>query len=305
MRVAVVGANGQLGCDAAQAFADNGDTVFALSHEDIEISAMDSVAKTLRALEPELIVNTAAMHHVDRCEQDPRGAFSINSLGPRNLAMVAQDIGAILLHISTDYVFDGSKKEPYEELDVPRPLNTYGNTKLAGEYFVRCTVDRHIVLRTSGLYGKNPCRGKGGLNFVDLMLKLGRERGEVRVVNSEEVTPTSTYELGRQMVLLSRSDNFGLFHATAEGSCTWYEFAREIFSVTKLPVNVEIADPREFPLKVPRPTYSVLENSALKARGVNCCRPWQEGLRRYLEVARSSEFTQHPNQSVATSPVGR
>jgi dTDP-4-dehydrorhamnose reductase len=290
MRIAIIGAEGQLGRDATQAFSENGDQVFPLSHGDVEISAIDSVTTTLRDLKPELIVNTAAMHHVERCEQDPKLAFTINALGPRNLGMVAQDLGAIFMHISTDYVFDGAKKTPYEEDDAPRPLNTYGNTKLAGEYYARCTTDRHFVLRTSGLYGKHPCRGKGGLNFVDLMLKLGRERGKVRVVTCEEVTPTSTPELAQQMVLLSRSDSFGLFHATAEGSCTWYDFAKEIFTIANLDAKVEVADPQEFPAKVARPSYSVLENAALKARGLNCFRPWQEGLRQYLDVSRTSEL---------------
>jgi dTDP-4-dehydrorhamnose reductase len=297
MRVAIIGAQGQLGCDASQAFTDYGDRVIALGHGDIEVSDIDSVTKTLRDLKPELIVNTAAMHHVERCEQDPKLAFAINALGPRNLGMVAQELGAILMQISTDYVFDGIKKTPYEEDDVPRPLNTYGNTKLAGEHYVCCTTDRYFLLRTSGLYGKHPCRGKGGLNFVDLMLKLGRERGKVRVVASEELTPTSTYELAQQMVTLSRSDSFGLFHATAEGSCTWYDFAREIFAVSKLAAKVEVADPKEFPTKVPRPSYSVLENAALKARSLNCFHPWQEGLRRYLGVARALELAV-PSQAV-------
>jgi dTDP-4-dehydrorhamnose reductase len=291
MRIAIIGAQGQLGRDVAHAFTENGDRVSALGHDDIEVSAIDSVASTLRELKPELIVNTAAIHHVERCEQNPELAFAINALGPRNLGMVAQDLGAILMQVSTDYVFDGTKRTPYEESDPPRPLNTYGNTKLAGEYYVRCTTDRHFVLRTSGLYGKHPCRGKGGLNFVDLMLKLGRERGKVRVVTSEEVTPTSTRELAQQMVILSRCDCFGLFHATAEGSCTWYDFAREIFRLAKLEAKVEVADPQEFPAKVPRPSYSVLENAALKARGLNGFRPWQEGLRQYVEVSRGSELS--------------
>jgi dTDP-4-dehydrorhamnose reductase len=289
MRVSVIGANGQLGTDVAHAFAANGDTVCVLSHADIEIAARESIDHTLRYLQPDLIVNTAALHHVESCEQDPKAAFLINALGPRNLAIVAKELGAILMHISTDYVFDGTRREPYEESDVPRPLNAYGNTKLAGENFIRCTVERHFVLRTSALYGKHPCRGKGGLNFVDLMLKLGRERGRVRVVNSEVVTPTSTYELAHQMVVLSRSDNFGLFHATAEGSCSWYDFARAIFSVAELPVAVEMADPQEFPSKVPRPQYSVLENAALKTCRMNCFRPWQEGLRQYLDHSASFE----------------
>lgn len=301
MKVAIVGANGQLGSDAAQAFADRGDMVFPLTHGDMEISSIDSVTVALRELKPDLVVNTAAMHHVERCERDPKRALEINASGPHNLALVSQELGASLMQISTDYVFDGAKGTPYEETDAPRPLNTYGITKLAGEHFVRSTVERHFVLRTSGLYGKHPCRGKGGLNFVDLMLKLGKERGKVRVVDSEEVTPTSTAELARQMVLISRSDNFGLFHATAEGSCTWYDFAREIFSVAGLSVEVEIADPWEFPSKVPRPTYSVLENAGLKACGLNCLHPWQEGLLQYLDVARFSGSAQRPRHSIVKS----
>jgi dTDP-4-dehydrorhamnose reductase len=299
MKVAVIGANGQLGSDVIAAFVEHGDAVCGLTHADIEVANFDSVSKCLKELQPQLVVNTAAMHNVERCEQEPEKAFAVNALGSRNLALMTRDLGAVLMHVSTDYVFDGSKSNPYEEQDAPRPLSVYGNTKLSGECFVRSTTPKHFVLRTSGLYGKNPCRAKGGLNFIDLMLKLGKERGKVRVVDTEEVTPTSTWELAQQMVLLSRSDNFGLFHATAEGSCTWYDFAREIFSVARLPAKVEIADPEEFPSKVARPRYSVLENAALKARGANCFRPWQEGLRQYLALARTSEPDwQHHSQVI-------
>lgn len=298
MKVAVIGANGQLGSDIVAAFVKHGDTACRLTHADIELEDLDSVSKCLKGLEPRLVVNTAAMHHVERCEQEPEKAFAVNALGSRNLAMVTRDLDAVLMHVSTDYVFDGSKGSPYEEQDAPRPLSVYGNTKLSGEYFVRATTSKHFVLRTSGLYGKSPCRGKGGLNFIDLMLKLGKERGKVRVVDSEEVTPTSTCELAQQVVLLSRSENYGLFHATAEGSCTWYNFAREIFSIANLPVKVEIADPQEFPSKVPRPRYSVLENAALKAHGANCFRPWQEGLHQYLALSRVSEWDQQRTSQV-------
>jgi dTDP-4-dehydrorhamnose reductase len=196
-------------------------------------------------------------------------------------------LGAVLIHVSTDYVFDGSKRSPYEETDCPLPLNVYGNTKLAGEHFVRCVLDKHFVVRTSGLYGKAPCRAKGGRNFVDLMLKLARERGEVRVVDSEWVTPTSTRELARQIVVLSRSDAYGLYHATAEGACSWHEFAREIFAITNTPVRLKVAGANEFPAKVPRPTYSVLENRALKLQGLNALGTWQDGLREYLGASQS------------------
>ena len=290
MRVAVVGAQGQLGRDVTEAWLAQGAEVFALGHRDMEIGDVDSVAATLRMLKPGLVINAAAMHHVERCEQDPERAFAVNALGPRNLAMVARDLGATVMQISTDYVFDGVKMLPYVEDDTPRPLNTYGCTKLAGEYYVRGIVDRHFVLRTSALYGLNPCRGKGGLNFVELMLKLGKERGAVRVVDSERVSPTSTRELAEQIIALSRTDNFGLFHATAEGSCSWYEFAREIFDIAQVAAKVEVADSTEFPAKVPRPKYSVLENAGLKSEKLNRFRPWAEGLREYLLERRSIQL---------------
>lgn len=191
-----------------------------------------------------------------------------------------------MIHISTDYVFDGRAGRPYTEDDLPLPLNVYGNSKLAGEYFVRSGNERHAVLRTSALYGRHPCRAKGGGNFVDLMLRLGRERGEVRVVDSEIVTPTSTRDLARQIAMLSDAGAYGLFHATAEGSCSWHEFACEIFAASAASVRCLVAAPDEFPAKVPRPTYSVLENARLKQAGLNRFGDWREGLHAYLKQTR-------------------
>jgi len=282
MKIAVIGANGQLGSDLVAAFSESGDAVSGLTHSDIEISDLRSVSRALEGVQPQVIVNTAAMHHVENCEREPEKAFAANALGPRNLAIVARDLGAVLMHVSTDYVFDGSKGSPYIEEDNPLPLNAYGITKLAGEHFVRATMAKHFVIRTSGLYGASPCRAKGGLNFIELMLKLARERGEVRVVDSEVVSPTSTAELAQQIVQLSRSECYGLYHATAEGSCSWYEFAREIFAITDTPVRLNIAGANEFPAKVARPKYSVLENRALKTHGLNAFKPWQDALHRYL-----------------------
>jgi dTDP-4-dehydrorhamnose reductase len=284
MKITIIGANGQLGTDLVKAFTGNGDEVSVFTHSDIELSDLDSVSTRLRESRPDVVVNTAAMHHVENCEREPQKAFAVNGVGARNLALVARDLGATLMHVSTDYVFDGTKTNPYEETDAPRPLNVYGNTKLAGEYFVRSTVEKHFVVRTSAIYGRSPCRAKGGLNFIELMLKLARERGEVRVVDSEIVTPTFTAELARQMVRLRGSDAYGLYHATAEGSCSWYEFAREIFTLTGTKVNLQAAGPNEFPAKVPRPKYSVLENRGLKTHGLNIFRPWREGLRDYLST---------------------
>lgn len=240
---------------------------------------MDEVLGSVR---PELIINTAAMHHVEKCEADPARAFAVNGIGARNLAGFAAALDSVLVHISTDYVFDGKKGKPYVESDVPKPVNVYGNTKLSAELFVRTMAPRHFVLRVSALYGTNPCRAKGGLNFIELMLKLAKERDDLHVVNDEFVTPTATAEVAAQIVALSRSNAYGLYHATAEGSCSWYEFARAIFEKTGTTVNLKPAAPGEFPAKVPRPGYSVLENSSLKKLGLNVFTHWQEGLAKYL-----------------------
>lgn len=292
MKIAVIGSNGQLGSDVVRALGDQGDAVASLTHADIELSSLEAVRACLAAQALDVVVNTAAMHHVENCEQQPDKAYAVNAIGARNLATVTRDSGAVLIHVSTDYVFDGKKDAPYVESDVPLPLNVYGNSKLAGEYFIRTLNPKHFVLRTSALYGKQPCRAKGGQNFVDLMLRLARERGRIRVVDSEFVSPTPTADVARQIAALTRCDAYGLYHATAEGSCSWYEFAREIFLVAEIAVKLEVASPTEFPAKVPRPPYSVLENRELKTLGLNQFEPWQVGLRKYLSAIQTANVTQ-------------
>lgn len=282
MKVAVIGANGQLGMDVVREFQKAGEEVVALTHVDLDIASVEASRAALGGVAPAIIVNTAAMHHVEKCENEPERAYEVNALGARNLAVVARELNAKLVHVSTDYVFDGVKQCPYLESDTPAPLNVYGNTKLAGEAFVRAFGEKYFIVRTSALYGKNPCRAKGGRNFVDLMIKLAAERGQVRVVNDEVVSPTPTTELARQIVILSRSRNYGLYHGTSEGSCSWYEFAKAIFEITNIMVSLNMANPNEFPAKVPRPKYSVLENAALKKLGLNAFQPWKEGLMSYL-----------------------
>jgi dTDP-4-dehydrorhamnose reductase len=284
MKIAVIGADGQLGTDVVYAFVARGDTVYKLTHSLIEIADLNSVSGALEKIEPHLIINTAAMHHVEDCETNPVKAFAVNSLGAKNLAVTAHALSSVLMHISTDYVFNGDKRCPYTEDDNPQPKNAYGITKLAGEHFIRSNTEKHFIVRTSGLYGKSPCRAKGGPNFVELMLKLARERGEVRVVNNEMVSPTSTAELAEQLVHLSRVDRYGIYHATAEGSCTWYDFAQEIFRLSKISVTLQVARRGEYPAKVRRPEYSVLENQGLKKLDINIFKTWQEGLRVYLNT---------------------
>ena len=282
LRVAVIGANGQLGTDLCAEHRRIGDTVIELNEGLVDVRDPEGLARAVKEAAPNVLINTAAFHHVEKCEADPALAFAVNALGARNAAVAAREVGAYLIHISTDYVFDGKKGSPYVETDLPAPLNVYGNTKLSGELFVRETWERSLVLRTSGLYGKSPCLGKG-LNFVDLMLKLARERDEIRVVDNEVLTPTSTLEVARQVVRLARNPIYGLCHGTCEGQCSWHGFAREIFAIAGLKVNLQVARPGEFPMKVPRPMISVLDNAVLKKHGLNVFRPWQDALREYLK----------------------
>lgn len=283
MRIAVIGSNGQLGTEVAAECQRAGEETAELTHAAIDISSLESTRSALGGIRPGVIVNTAAMHHVENCEKEPLRAYEVNALGPRNLAIVARELDAKLVHVSTDYVFDGAKHQPYVEEDRAAPLNVYGNTKFAGEAFLQGLAEKYFIVRTSALYGKSPCRAKGGRNFVDLMLKLAAERDEVRVVDDEIVSPTSTAELAKQIVILGRTNHYGLYHATAEGSCSWYEFARKIFELQGLKTKLSIASPSEFTSKVPRPKYSVLENHALKALGLNSFQLWEEGLRSYLK----------------------
>ena len=241
-------------------------------------------------INPDVVVNTAAMHNVEACEEDPAKAFAVNGIGARNLAQSANELGYTLMHISTDYVFDGSKLAPYTEKDCPGPLNVYGNTKLAGEYFVQSIANKYFIIRLSGLYGKNPCRAKGGLNFVSLMLKLAKERDEIRVVDDEILAPTYTVDVANQIVRLLDSNAYGLYHATAQDSCSWYQFAAKIFDLTGIETNLNIAGPGEFPAKVPRPNYSVLENKALQSIGLDIMPHWADGLKRYLETIKGQAW---------------
>lgn len=282
MRVAVIGANGQLGCDVCTAFTASGHEVLPLNHDTVDIVDHASVTAQFGQIKPDFIVNTAAMHNVEACEAAPLKAFEVNGLGVRNLAIVANALGSVLLQVSTDYVFDGSKQVPYVESDSPMPLNVYGNTKLAGEYFVRTIAAKHFVVRVSGLYGANPCRAKSGDNFVRLMLRISKERDEIRVVDDEVLTPTSTMEVAKQLVAMSQLDRYGLYHATAQGNCSWHRFAAKIFELSGTKVKLSVARSDEFPKKVPRPKYSVLENAALKAAGLDIMKDWQDGLKEYM-----------------------
>jgi dTDP-4-dehydrorhamnose reductase len=284
MKAAIIGANGQLGVDLCVAFARNDHGVVQINHSEVDIRDMKNLRAVLGSQKPDLIVNTAAMHNVDACERDPLSAYEVNGIGARNLALICQERDIPLMHVSTDYVFDGTKNAPYVEDDQPMPLNVYGNTKLSGEYFIRSIAPRHYIVRVSGLYGLNPCRAKAGRNFVSLMLDLAREGRDIRVVDDEILSPTYTMEVAEQMVKIAESSLYGLYHATSEGFCSWYEFAQEIFRLAGLQPRLERAAPGEFVNKVPRPKYSVLENARLKQNMIHMMGHWRQGLESYLDV---------------------
>jgi len=282
MKVAVIGANGQLGSDLVQEFKNDGNEVFGFNHCDVEVYDIDSIYNIIKLSKPDLLINTSAYHNVEKCEENPLRSFQINAIGARNLAIACSENDITLMHISTDYVFDGRQKFPYFETDCPNPLSVYGNSKLAGENFIRNIAKRFLIIRTSGLYGKRPCRAKGGMNFVQLMLKLASEGKKIRVVDNEILTPTPTIELARQLVRIKEPDFYGVVHASSQCFCSWYQFAKAIFSISKLEPDLQIASPDEFPSKAKRPEYSVLENGVLNDYNVNIMKTWEQGLKEYL-----------------------
>lgn len=280
MRIVVVGARGQLGTDLMRVL--EGEDVIPLSHQEIEVADFDSSLKVLKEYSPDVIINTAAYNRVDEAEDEPELAFEVNAFGPRNLALISKEVKTTLVHISTDYVFDGTKTSPYTESDPPNPLSAYGLSKLTGEYFVRSILSNYFIVRTSGLYGRAGSRAKGG-NFVETMLRLARNHDEVRVVNDHVLTPTYSLDLARKIEELIQTELYGLYHITNSGSCSWYEFTKRIFELMNLKTKVVPISSPEFRARAVRPSYSVLENSRLKEIGLASLRSWQEALADYLK----------------------
>ena len=279
MKVAIIGANGQLGTDIVKAFAD--EEVIALTQSDIEISDIDSVQRAFEGIQPDVVVNTAAFLNVDLCEKERAKAFLVNETGALNLARVLDKRNIPLLHVSTDYVFDGTKKRPYEEIDAPNPLNVYGESKLAGERAIQANCSRHYIVRTSGLYGHAKCLAKGS-NFIEKILAKSKESPELRVVDDEVLTPTYAFDLARQIRTLVQTGHYGLYHATNSGECSWYEFAKEVLKLAGSSKTVVPVGSNMYPSEVRRPAYSVLENANLRSQGLDVMPAWQESLAHYF-----------------------
>lgn len=277
-KIIVTGCNGQLGRAVNKEFEGNTEIEFVNTDvAELDITSIDKVMELARAVRPYAIINCAAHTGVDACETDVDNAYRINAIGPRNLSIAASELGAKMIHISTDYVFDGKASKPYVEFDRPNPQGMYGATKLAGEMMVKDFAEHYFIFRTAWLYGD-------GKNFVKTMLRLSETNDTVKVVNDQFGSPTSTKELAGAISQLLFTENYGLFHATCEGSCNWAEFAQEIFRLAGKSTKVEGITTEEYNAPAPRPAYSILENYMLKLTSDYLFADWHDAIEEYIKT---------------------
>jgi dTDP-4-dehydrorhamnose reductase len=279
MRLLVTGAGGMLGRAVCSAAARLGHDVVGLSRTELDVTDDEHVRRVVAAAEPRAVVNCAAWTDVDGAERAEGAATAVNGVGAGNVARAATEVGARVVHLSTDYVFDGAKETPWVESDPVGPIGAYGRSKLAGELEVAAAAPEHAVVRTAWLFGA------GGRNFVDTMLALGGERDEVSVVTDQIGSPTWTVHLAEAVVeLAERRGDVGVFHAAGAGACSWYELAVEVFDRAGMSCRVRPTTSERFARPAPRPAYSVLASERDEAPVLP---PWQEGVAGYLAEARA------------------
>ncbi len=282
MKTLLIGSNGQLGRQMRETLLEHKLKFDAFDLPQIDISNIQSVRNIIKRGNYGTIINCAAYTNVDEAETSKQAAFDANALGPKNIAIICNEYGLDLFHISTDYVFSGDpiiqdeKPRPYIETDICSPNTVYGRTKLMGEEYIRKIHDRHYILRTAWLYGN-------GSNFVKTMLSLSKDNNELRIVDDQYGSPTSTVDLARAIFMLIGASKYGTYHATCEGFCTWYEFAKKIFELKKIDIEVVPVSSKEFVRPAKRPAWSVLENARLKELGMNNFRNWEVSLKEYLD----------------------
>ncbi len=276
-RILITGAKGQLG-RALNEFYGKDPSVEIINTDvgDLDITSEKEVMRAVLDAKPDILINCAAHTQVDACESDRERAYQINAEGPKNLSLAANAADAVLVHISTDYVFDGKSKRPYVEEDAYNPQSVYGETKLAGEEFVKETARKYFIVRTAWLYGE-------GKNFVNAMLRQAETKDSVRVVGDQTGTPTSAEEVVKVIDLLLGSDKYGVYHATCEGSCTWAEFAEKIFELCGKNVEVHAITTEEYGAPAKRPAYSILDNRKLREEFGYTMAHWEEAVQKYLK----------------------
>jgi dTDP-4-dehydrorhamnose reductase len=276
VKVIVTGAGGQLGYDLVRTAVRCGWEVHGYSRTELDVTNLDAVKECVAAVKPDVIIHAAAYTKVDLAEQEPDLAYLANALGTRNVAISAEAACAKLCYISTDYVFDGNADTPYREYDQTNPLSVYGKTKLAGEKLVESLSSRYYIVRTAWVYGRH------GSNFVKTMLRLAAEQSELRVVDDQIGSPTYTVDLAEFLVDLVQTENYGIYHATNSGMCSWYEFARTILAMAGVSSTIHPVSTAEFPRPAPRPKFSVLDHMAIRANGFRDLRHWRDGLTAYF-----------------------
>ncbi len=282
MKLLITGAAGMLGRDLMLAAGNAGHDVVGFGHAELDITDADAVRRKVDLERPDVLINSAAWTDVDGAEEAEEAAFAVNGAGAGNVAAAAAEVGAAVVQVSTDYVFDGTKRTPYVESDQPAPLGAYGRTKLAGEEATIAANKRHFVVRSSGLFGI------GGNNFVETMLRLGATQSEVLVVRDQVLSPTYTWHLAYGIVRLIEGVEFGIHHMAAEGEISFYEFAREIYEQAKVDCKVLSVTTEEFGRPAPRPAYSVLASQREHPIRLPS---WRDGLAGYL-AQREAEETQ-------------
>lgn len=277
MKILITGAQGQLGLELQSQLKNlnNNHTLISTGSSTLDITDIDQVEKQLTEHEVDIVINCAAYTAVDQCEKDIETAYRVNALGPKNLAIICQKIGAKLVHLSTDYVFDGEKKTAYKEDDPAMPQSIYGKSKLLGEEYIKDFCSKYFIIRTAWLYGQ-------GDNFVETMLKLSKTNKELSVVSDQLGSPTSTKDLALVIINLMETQYYGTFHGVCRGQCSWYDFAKKIFELKNIKIKVNKITTGQYSQLAKRPKDSVMDNFMLELYGLNSFRHWEEALEDYL-----------------------
>ncbi len=283
--VVVIGSNGQLGNDIVKVFSeDSFFNVVGLTHREIDVTDMEQLEAVLKQISPNIVINTASFHKLEDVEKDIQKGFNVNTFGQRNLSLLSSMNDWTNVFISTDYVFglDDKRSKPYKEKDITAPINIYGITKVAAENFTQYISPKHFIVRVSGLFGMKGPSGKGK-NFIEQMIDLSKEKKDVFVVNDQVCSPTHTKSVAKNLIMLLKTDKYGIYHMTSQGKCSWWQFAKEIFSILDKDINCRKVNSNYFPSNAMRPKYSVLENSNLKRLGIDIMPNWRVSLKEYLK----------------------
>lgn len=279
MKVLVTGVKGQLGHDVVLELEKRGHEAVGVDIEEMDITDAECVRKVISRTAPDAVIHCSAYTAVDRAEEEVDLCRRVNAEGTKNIAVVCKELDCKLLYLSTDYIFSGEGERPWEPDDEAQPLNLYGQTKYEGECEIKSRLEKYFIVRISWVFGIN------GNNFIKTMLRLGKENGAVRVVDDQIGSPTYTYDLSVLLVDMIESDKYGAYHATNEGICSWYEFAKEIFKTAGMDeVEVTPVQSGEFPVKAKRPKNSRMSKEKLVQNGFDKLPSWQDAVRRYVPL---------------------